>query len=141
MTWILREQRWETVDRLLMSPDADPVLPGPGLAEVAFIVRRRGNTATRAELHRALTGIGVRFAPSTDDDLLTAAELLELSAGQAAAHPTGRSSTLSLADALVLATAECLAVPVVTRNRYWRSFVDHRRRPVTVVTISQPGST
>lgn len=135
VTWILRESRWVTVDRLLMNPDADPVLPGPGLAEVAFVARRRGNTATPPEIFRALTGIGVRVVPSTEADLLTAAELLELSVGLASAETGRQPGTLSLGDALILATAERLAVPVVTRDRYWRSFVDLTGRPVTVVTI------
>lgn len=135
VTWILREPRWETVDRLLMNPDADPVLPGPGLAEVTFVARRRGNTSTRQEIFRALTGIGVRVVPSTEDDLLTAAELLELAVGPAMSGTGSRPSALSLGDALILATAERLAVPVVTRDRYWRTFVDLTGRPITVVTI------
>ena len=125
VAWVLQEvTRWRTIDALLSSEMADPVLPAPGLTEVIETARRRGNTSSGAFIASALSAKGVRTEPLSDEDLVRAAELVEVSTTHSGpAHPsTGRAATLSLGDALILAVVERLDVPVVTLDAYWATF-------------------
>lgn len=126
LAWVLQEPRWTVVDQILETRDVRPVLPAPAVTEVIYKARARGNTTPAADFISVLTGIGIEIEELTDGDLSRAAELHELSH----AHPgpvhsvTGTRSTLSLADSLILAVAERLRSPAVSRDRYWHWLED-----------------
>jgi PIN domain nuclease of toxin-antitoxin system len=127
LAWVLQEVgRWAVVNALVTAPDADPILPGPVLTEVIKAARARGNVSSAHQVASTLSAYGMRVELNTEQDLVRAAELLELSAANPSVpHPvTGKQATLSLGDGLILAAVERLAVPVVTNDRYWRQFVD-----------------
>lgn len=88
--------------------------------EVISVARRKGNVASGPEIAEALEARGVGFEPLTTADLVEAADLWEMSR----AHPgpkgrNGQPSLLSTADALILAVAQRMARPVITRDAYW----------------------
>lgn len=118
VTWILQERGWRAIDALF-ARGVDVVLPGPALTEVIDVARRRGNRSTPQQLADAVQAQGVRIEPSTIADLVRAAELAELGRSQPGEREAGRSVTLSLGDTLILAAAERLGAPVVTRDQYW----------------------
>lgn len=118
VTWILQERGWHAIDAIL-ARGVDVVLPGPALTEVIDVARRRGNRSTPQQLADAVQAQGVRIEPSTIADLVRAAELAELARGHPGEYGAGRVMTLSLGDTLILAAAERLGAPVVTRDRYW----------------------
>ncbi|ACZ22613.1 uncharacterized conserved protein [Sanguibacter keddieii DSM 10542] len=130
-TWVLQERGWQVVDALLVRPDVEPVLPGPVLTELVELVRRKGNEATGAEIRDALTSFGARVEHPTDDDLLRAAELIEVGK----AHPGPQGETLSLGDALVLAVTERLGTSVVTRDTYWHLLASDGQTTAKVATL------
>jgi predicted nucleic acid-binding protein len=130
-TWVLQERSWQVVDRLLGRADVETVLPGPVLTELVELVRRKGNQATGPEIRDTLVSIGARVEHPTDEDLLRAADLMEI----AKAHPGARGETLSPGDALVLAITERLGVSVVTRDSYWHLFASDGHTAVNVVTL------
>lgn len=123
LTWILQERRWQLVERLLSNPEVDVVLPDPGLTEVVWIARKKGNTSSGHQIAVALAARGVRFVALESGDTLRAAELLEISE----VHPgpvgrrSGRPATLSLGDALILSVVERLSCPVLSRDTYWKT--------------------
>lgn len=130
-TWVLQERGWQVVDRLLSRTDVEPVLPGPVLTELIELVRRKGNQATGPEIRDTLASFGARVEHAADDDLLRAAELLEV----AKAHPGPHGETLSLGDALVLAVTERLGVSVVTHDTYWHLLTSDGHSTAKVTTL------
>lgn len=137
VTWLLQEQHWQAIDRLLSRPDVDPMLPGPALAEVIHVARRKGNASPPAHIQLTLMAQGVTIAHPHDDDLVRAAELLEASdANPGPKHPaTQRHATLSLADAVILAICEHREWAVVTRDQHWAWFVQQGHAAVRVSTF------
>lgn len=125
VSWVLQENgRWRAVDRILNDENVQPVFPAPGLTELITIAHRRGNTSSAAAIISALSAKRVRFEMLQESDLVRAAELSELSVQ----HPgpispwSNAPTTVSLGDSLILAVAERLAVPIVTRDGYWKTF-------------------
>lgn len=119
LTYVLQESRWQAVETIL-GRASSVVLPAPGLTEVISVARLKGNEATGREIAEALEAQGVRFEPLTTADLIEAADLWEMSR----AHPGskgrgGHAAVLSNADALILAVAERMGRPVITRDAYW----------------------
>jgi PIN domain nuclease of toxin-antitoxin system len=121
VAWILQEDnRWRTIDAIVNAPGADPVLPGPVLTEAIHVARRKGNSSSPEHIVATLSAHGMRVEHTTDADLVRAAELLETAAAHPGVHPSSPEAlTLSLSDALILATTERLGVPIVTRESYW----------------------
>ena len=137
LTWVLQEQRWRSVDAMLQVTGAEPLLPGPVLAEVINRARAKGNASAPAQIAAALRGQGMVVVHPEDGDLIRCAELLERSIAHPgpAASAGGSRSTLSLADGLILAIVERLGVPVVTRDRYWSDFAEQGHTRARVVTF------
>jgi PIN domain nuclease of toxin-antitoxin system len=139
LTWVLQEQRWRSVDAMLQATGAEPLLPGPVLAEVINRARGKGNASAPAQIAAALKGQGMVVVHPEDADLIRCAELLERSVahpGPAASAVGSRSrSILSLADGLILAIVERLGVPVVTRDRYWSDLAEQGHTRARVVTF------
>lgn len=137
LTWVLQEPRWQSVEKMLHDPGAEPLLPGPVLTEVIKRARAKGNVSSPEQIAATLKGQGMVVVHPQDGDLIRCAELLELSS----ANPghlgvgTGPRSTLSLADGLILAIVERLGVPVVTRDRYWNDFAEQGLTRARVVTF------
>ena len=124
LTYAMQEQRWQAVETLLGGA-ANVVLSTPGLTEVISVARRKGNVATGPEIARALEAQGVHVEPSSTADLIEAADLWEMSQG----HPgpkgrDGRPAHLSMAGALILAIAQRIARPIVTRDAFWHDLYD-----------------
>ena len=136
VTWILQEQHWQAIDRLLGRSDAEPMLPGPALAEVIHVARRKGNASPPAQIRLMLMAQGITIV-HPDDDLVRAAELLEASdANPGPEHPvTRRRATLSLADAMILAICEQHGWTVVTRDQHWEWFAQQGHTGAKVSTI------
>lgn len=130
-TWVLQEPGWQAIDKLLSSVGIEPVLPGPVLTELIEVVRRKGNQGTGSEILSVFASFGARVEHPTDDDLLRAAELLEVSKN----HPGPNGETLSLGDALVLAVTERLGIKVVTRDTYWHLFMSDGHTTATVTSF------
>ncbi|MCA0437339.1 MAG: PIN domain-containing protein [Actinobacteria bacterium] len=132
---LIQERGWQAVHAVLQRVDS-AFLPCPGLAEVITTTREKGNVSTGPEIAEALRGQGVEFAQSTEADLIEAADLLEMSA----THPgppgrNGRPATLSMADALIIAAAQRLGAPVLTRDRYWSDLAHAGLIRVTIHTF------
>ncbi len=120
VTMLLQERGWQAIQRVLSNPAVDAILPGPALTEVVTVARRKGNQSSGRDMWDALAALGVRVEHPTEDDLLRAAELIELSE----AHPGDDNATLSLGDALILSIGERLDCTIVTRDTYWRWMVE-----------------
>ena len=137
LTWVLQEPRWQSVEKMLHDPGAEPLLPGPVLTEVIKRARAKGNVSPPKQIAATLKGQGMVVVHPQDDDLIRCAELLEVSSanpGQLGGRTRPRS-TLSLADGLILAIVERLGVPVVTRDRYWSDFAEQGLTRARVVTF------
>jgi PIN domain nuclease of toxin-antitoxin system len=126
LTLLLQERGWQAIHRTIQRPDVTVLLPGPALIESIVVVRRKGNESTPAQVHEALTAQGLSVAHPQDDDLVRAAELIEISRDNPGPpHPrTGEQGTLSLADSLILAVTERRGAMVLTRDAYWWWMVD-----------------
>ena len=137
LTWVLQEQRWQSVEKMLQSAGAEPLLPGPVLTEVIKTARAKGNVSSPAQIAAALKGQGMVVVHPEDGDLIRCAELLEISAANPGkpVAAVGSRSTLSLADGLILAIVERLGLPVVTRDRYWKDFAEQGHTSAQVVTF------
>ena len=124
VAWVIREPKWRAIETLLGQSTADPVLPAPALTEVIETARRRGNSSSPEAIAAAVAAKGMRTEPLGEADLVRAAKLLEASkAHPVGPHPkTGKVSTLSLGDALILAVVERLGIQVVTLDSYWVDF-------------------
>jgi PIN domain nuclease of toxin-antitoxin system len=131
LRWVLQEQRWQVIERLVNSDLVDLVLPGPVLTEVIYSAQAKGNVSTPEQLQLALTVAGMRVEPPTVGDLLTAGELLNTSRANVE-HRNGTYCSLSLGDSLVLAVTSRLGCPIVTRDRHWSWLADKGLLPVSV---------
>jgi PIN domain nuclease of toxin-antitoxin system len=125
LAWILQTSgQWQRVQRLLTS-GADCVMPASALIETISIARERGNTAPPAALRAALLGQGLRVEPIIDEDVEWAAAVISDSRQNPARWTTEsgqRAATLSLGDALTLATAQRLGAHTVTFDPAWWHF-------------------
>jgi PIN domain nuclease of toxin-antitoxin system len=133
LTWVLQERRWKTVDQILDARDVRTVLPAPAVTEVIYKARAKGNATAASDFIPVLTGVGIEIADLTHRDLYRAAELHELSQAHPGPRPVG--STLSLADSLILAVAERLRCPAISRDRYWHWLAGNGLVTVPVRTI------
>jgi PIN domain nuclease of toxin-antitoxin system len=135
VTFLIQERGWQAIHRVINRNDVEALMPGPVLTETVQIARRKGNTSSGAQIHQALTALGLTSVHPIDADLLRAAELLELSAVNPGPphHRTGQRGTLSLGDALILATTERLGVPIITRDGHWKWMADQALIPTQVV--------
>jgi predicted nucleic acid-binding protein len=113
------------------------VLPGPALAEIVWVARKKGNVSTGSSIAAAIRAHGVRVEHPIGTDLLRAAELLEISKNNPEPKNTRENpaASLSLADAIILAIVERLACPIVTRDSYWKWLVEQNLLPVNVQTL------
>lgn len=109
LAWVLREKGWEAVDRLL--PVA--VAPASVMVEVLYRAGARGHGQDPAGLRADLLALGVRVEPLLDGDTLRAAALI------AASRSDPGPGSLSLGDALCIATSERLGLPLTGGDRYW----------------------
>ena len=123
---LLQKPGWQAVHHVLQRPNVSGILPGPALTESVSVSRRLGNQSSGEQIYKALTALGVRVEHPSDTDLLRAAELLEISRDNPGPpHPiTEEEGTLSLGDALILATTERLECMILTRDGYWKWMVD-----------------
>ena len=121
LTWVIQEPGWTVVDEILSARDIRAILPAPGVVEVIYRARAKGNTTSESDFIAILTGVGITIEDLAHADLIRAAELHERSHEHPGPRhePTGRRSTLSLADTLILAVAERLECTAVSRDRYW----------------------
>lgn len=135
--WVLQEQGWQAVDRVIHDARTDCVLAGPALTEVIFRARARGNASMSGQIASALRAQGIRIEPAIEADLVRAAELLELSAANPGPprNPTQPGPTLSLGDASILAVSERLEATVLTGDGYWEWMLDQGLLALTVHTI------
>lgn len=83
--------------------------------------REKGNTSTGPEVASALAAQGLKYEMATEDDLIDAADLVEMSrANPGTPVASGQPRpTLSLGDALILAVAQRLGHQIITRDLYW----------------------
>jgi PIN domain nuclease of toxin-antitoxin system len=121
LCWVLQEQRWQAVERFVVDPKMDIVLPAPGLTEVIFRARAKGNVTAPHQLAATLVTNRINVVPNEAADYVRAAELLEMSQANPGPVPPGGNypSTLSLGDSLILACAERMGSAVLSRDRYW----------------------
>lgn len=133
-TLLLQERDWQAILRTVQRPDVDAILPGPVLTETIAVVRRKGNQSSPAQISTTLAAQGLRVEHPTDQDLVRAAELIEISAGNPGPPPphSGKDATLSLGDALILAVTDRLGCMVLTRDRYWKWMLDEGHLHVRV---------
>ncbi len=134
LRWILQEQRWQVVERLVKSDLVDLVLPGPVLAEVIDRAHAKGNVSTPDQLRLALSAAGMRVEPPTVADLQVAGELLIVSRANIEQRD-GKAHSLSLGDSLVLAVSARLDCPVVTSDRHWSWLAERDLLPMQVHQI------
>ena len=111
LAWVLGERGRDTVDRLL--PVA--AITAANLVEVLHRAPARGHRMSPAHIHEAVVGMGLAVEPVTDADTVRAAELLAMS------RTTATDGTLSLGDALCLAVAERLDLPVSGGDQLWET--------------------
>ncbi len=111
IAWTLNERGAATVDRLL--PFA--VIPAPNLTEALHISRRRGHRLTSDQLRARVLAIGAEVEPFTGDDTVRAAEWLTYIDD----NPQPGGDRLSLGDALCIAVAERLQLPLVGDDGLW----------------------
>ncbi len=135
--WVLQEQGWKAVDRVIHDARTECILAGPALTEVIFRARARGNVSPPEQIATVLGAQGIRVEPALEADLLRAAQLLETSAAHPGTpnNPTDFGPTLSLGDATILAVSERLEAVVLTGDRYWEWMVDQGLLSVKVHTI------
>lgn len=134
-TLLLQERGWQAIHRTVQREDVAGILPGPVLTESISVARRKGNQSSSTQIHQALTSLGLRVEHPTDDDLVRAADLIEISDRNPGPPPshTQHDATLSLGDALILAVTERLNCMVLTRDTYWKWMVDQGLLDVKVI--------
>ena len=108
VAWLLNERGSATVGRLLQFA----VLPAPNLAESIRTARSHGHRMTSDQLYSRLEAACAGIEPFTDVDAPRAAELLLFSDRRT-------NDRLSLGDALCIAVAERLQLPLVGDDGLW----------------------
>ncbi|HET8682946.1 MAG TPA: PIN domain-containing protein, partial [Micromonosporaceae bacterium] len=108
VAWLLNERGAAAVGRLLQFA----VLPAPNVTESIRTARTRGHGMTSGQLYARLEASCAVVEPFLDVDALWAAELLLFADRQAEAK-------LSLGDALCIAVAERLQLPLVGDDELW----------------------
>jgi hypothetical protein len=131
LRWVLQEQRWQVVERLIHSIQVDLILPGPVVSEVISLANVEGNVSTSDQIRLSLTAAGMLVEPPTTDDLQVAGEMLIMSRAHVEMK-NGIERTLSLRDSLILAGVARLDCPVVTSDRYRTWLADQGLLPVQV---------
>lgn len=134
-TLILQERGWDAILRTIQRPQVNAYLPGPALTETTSVVRRKGNQSSPEQLHKALLALGLTVLHPTDEDLVRAAELIEISEDNPGppSQYSGRETTLSLGDAMILAITELRGYKVLTRDTYWKWMVEEGLISVGVI--------
>lgn len=135
VTLLLQERGWQGIQNVLTNPEVTAVLAGPTLTEAISVARRKHNQSTGEQIWEALSALGARIEHPTDQDLIRAAELIEISDDNPGPpHPkTGIEGTLSLGDALIVAVAERLEYRVLTHDTYWEWMVEQDLLDIKVV--------
>ncbi len=133
-TVLLQERGWQAIMNALARPEVEGILPGPALTESIWVARRKGNQSAPTQIAQALVAMGMRVEHPTDDDLIRAAALIEISDNNPGPPPSrsDREATLSRGDALILAVTERLDCMVLTRDGYWKWMVDEGHLKVQV---------
>jgi len=108
VAWLLNERGAPTVGRLLQFA----VLPAPNVTESIRTARTHGHRMTSDQLYSRLEASCAVVEPFLDVDAPRAAELLLFADRQANAQ-------LSLGDALCIAVAERLQLPLVGDDGLW----------------------
>jgi ribonuclease VapC len=112
LAWVLHESGADVVERLL--PAA--AIPAANLTEVLYRAPERGHGMTMEQLEAHLLAKGLTIESVTPDDARRAAELIRYSRD----HRRGRrDSGLSLGDALCIAVAERLELPISGGDTAW----------------------
>ncbi len=126
VSFLIQERGWKGIHSALSNSEMDAVMAGPALTETITIARRRGNQSSGQQLWSVLSALGVRVEHPTDQDLIRAAELIEIAENNPGPpHPrTGDEATLCLGDGLILAVAERLEFRVLTYDTYWKWMVE-----------------
>jgi PIN domain nuclease of toxin-antitoxin system len=134
-TLILQERGWDAIHRTIQHPEVSGYLPGPALTETIAVVRRKGNQSSPEQIYQALLALGLSVLHPTDQDLVRAAELIEISADNPGPPPkySDREATLSLGDAMILAITEVRGYKVLTRDTYWKWMVEEKLLDVGVI--------
>ena len=109
LAWVLGERGAATVEKVL----GVSVVPASAMVEVLYRAGQRGHRQQMTDLHADLIALGVRVEALVDADTVRAAELI------AASRADPEPGSLSLGDALCIATAERLALPLTGGDRYW----------------------
>lgn len=102
------------------APDVERLMPGSYITsvnatEVAAWALRRGWSGSTEQLLAALRAHAVAIEPVVEADVHRAAALL----AQRVPSVAGRAYSISLGDAVCIAVAERLGVPVVSGERAW----------------------
>lgn len=108
VAWLLNERGAATIGRLLQYA----VLPAPNVTESIRTARMRGHAMTSDQLYARLEASCAVVEPFIDADATRAADLLLFADRQAPAR-------LSLGDALCIAVAERLRLPLVGDDGLW----------------------
>ena len=125
-TLILQERGWDAIHRTVKRPEVNGYLPGPALTETIAVARRKGNRSSAEQIYQALVALGLSVLHPTDEDLVRAAELIEISEDNPGPPPkhSDNETTLSLGDSMILAITELRGFKVLTRDTYWKWMVD-----------------
>ncbi|GAB3170077.1 hypothetical protein GCM10027059_36010 [Myceligenerans halotolerans] len=134
-TLILQERGWDAIHRTIQRPEVNGYLPGPVLTETIAVVRRKGNQSSPEQIRQALLALGVSVLHPTDEDLVRAAELIEVSDDNPGPQPkySDQEATLSLGDAMILAITEGRGYKVLTRDTYWKWMADEKLLDIGVI--------
>ncbi|HEV2954259.1 MAG TPA: PIN domain-containing protein [Candidatus Dormibacteraeota bacterium] len=114
VAWLNKERGADTVGKLL--PHA--VIPASALTEALYRSREKGHKLSTDDLATSLKEMGASIEPFTDADVVCAADLI-FDSRQARTQP--QDPCLSLGDALCLAVADRLGLPVTGSDHYWET--------------------
>lgn len=126
---ILKQQGWKgiqtTLRKIQNDEDYAGIMAGPVLTEVIARSRAKGNSSSGQQIASALLSHGLTIEPATEVDLIRAADLLEISEAHPGPpkNPHDGGSTLSLADATILAISERHKARILTADKHWEWLV------------------